>query len=357
MLKKIISFIKKRYKILLIIAVVTGIGLILIQRSKPSEPDQLFENPQYRNITKTLEVSGQIDAKKRARLRFLAGGKIVYLGVQEGDWVNAWQTIATIDQRDLQKRLERSLNTYMQQRWDWEDLQDDIKDEILDTSERRAVDKQQWNLDNTVIDVEIQDIAISQSVMSAPFAGIMVFQPITTSGVQVTSNDYFEVVDPQSLIFRAEINEEDIALVSSNQKTKIVLDAYLTEELNTSINRISYVSTQTASGNIFLVELPLIMEEFKQETNSTQEINRMILDKYRIGMNGDALIELESKENVLTIPLIATRVRDGKNFVDIKNQDGEIEEKLIEIGLETDEFIEVVSGLSDQDLVLIPSTL
>lgn len=357
MLKKITTFIKKRYKILLIIAAVAGFGLILIQRSKPSEPEQLFENPQYRDITKTLEVSGHVDAKKRARLRFLAGGKIVYLGAQEGDWVKTWQTIATIDQRDLQKRLERTLNTYMQQRWDWEDLQDDIKDEILDTSERRAVDKQQWNLDNTVIDVEIQDIAISQSVMSAPFAGIMVSQPVTTPGVQVTGNDYFEVVDPQSLIFRAEVNEEDIALVTNDQKAKIVLDAYLDEELEASISRISYISTQTSSGNIFLVELPLIKKAVTQESSSNQETGRMILDKYRIGMNGDALIELESKENALTIPLIATRVRDGKNFVDIKSSNGEIEERLIEVGLETDEFVEVLSGLTNQDLVLIPSTL
>ena len=357
MLKKIIDFIKKRYKILLIIAVVIGISLILIFRNKSSEPEQLFEHPQYRDITKTLEVSGQVDAKKRARLRFLTGGKVVYVGTQEGDWVSAWQTIATIDQRDLQKRLEKSLNMYMQQRWDWEDLQDDIKDEILDTTERRAVDKQQWNLDNTVIDVEIQDIAISQSVMSAPFAGIMVYQPITTAGVQVTGNDYFEVVDPQSLIFRAEINEEDIALVSNDQKAKVVLDAYLAEELETTINRISYVSTQTSSGNIFLVELPLIIEELSQTSNLPQERGRMILDKYRIGMNGDALIELESKSSVLTIPLIATRIRDGGSFVDVKNSEGEIEERRIETGLETNEYIEVLSGLSDHDLVLIPSTL
>jgi membrane fusion protein, macrolide-specific efflux system len=359
MLKKLINFIKNRYKLILAVLILAGIAVFFIVRSRPSQPEQVFETPQYRDIARTLEISGQVDAKRRARLRFLAGGKITYLGAQEGDWVRQWQTIASIDQRDLQKRLEKNLNLYMQQRWDWEDLQDNIKDEILDTSDRRYVDKQQWNLDNTVLDVEIQDIAISQASMSAPFAGILVYQPINSPHTQVTATDYFEIVDPQSLIFRAEINEEDIALASLNQPAKIVLDAYLNETLSTHINYISYVSAQTSGGNIFYVEFPLIVEEEFADTAdnptiSKQKADKNLLNKYRLGLNGEVLIELESKSNVLTIPLIATKFRDNEVFVDIKNDNDETEERKIETGLESDEYVEVISGISESDLVLIP---
>jgi hypothetical protein len=40
--------------------------------------------------------------------------------------------------------------------------------------------------------------------------------------------------------------------------------------------------------------------------------------------------------------------------VDIKTSDGEIKEKEIQVGLETNEYIEVLEGLSEQDLILIP---
>jgi multidrug efflux pump subunit AcrA (membrane-fusion protein) len=355
MINQIFNFIKTRYKIIIAAVVIIIFAVFFISRSQPSQPDQNFEHPQYRDITKTLEVSGRVDAKHRARLRFLAGGEVVYLGFQEGDWINKWQTIATIDQRDLQKRLERSLNLYMQQRWDWEDLQDEIKDEALNTSELRYVDKQQWTLDNTVIDVEIQDIAISQSVMSAPFSGILVHQPINTPHVQVTGNDYFEIVNPQSLVFKAEINEGDIALITLNQPARIILDAFLDEEISTKVNYISYVSTQSVGDNVFIVEFPLAEEGLMDNSLSNQNLGQNLLNKYRLGMSGDALIELETKTNVLTIPLIATKYRDGKVYVDIKTNDDQIEERRIEVGLETDEYAEVISGLSETDLVLIPS--
>lgn len=359
MLKKILVFIKKRAKLIMLLVLILGIVVVLLIKNKPEQPEQVFEHPQVRDISKTLEVSGRVDAKHRARLRFLTGGKIVYLGANEGDWVKKWQTIATIDQRDLQKRLEKSLNLYMQERWDWEETLDNTKDRTLDNSENRSVDQEQWDLDNKVIDVELQDIAVSQSVMSAPFAGILVYQPVNTTNTQVVATDYFEIVDPQSLIFRAEINEEDIALVAVNQSATVKLDAYLDEELPTAISYIAYVSAQTASGNVFYVEFPLVTTQLSDSPNSniSKEQAQQLLNKYRLGLNGDVNIILDSKTKVLTIPLVATKVRENNTFVDIKNDQGLIEEKQIQVGLETDEYVEVTSGLTETDLVLIPSTL
>ena len=117
-----------RWKVIIgLIILIAGGGWLYAQASSQPEEIQTI-TPEYRDLTKTLDLSGTVDAKKRARLRFLTGGKVVYLGAEEGDWVQAWQTIASIDARDLQKRLERSLNQYMQQRWDWEQLLDDTGD-------------------------------------------------------------------------------------------------------------------------------------------------------------------------------------------------------------------------------------
>ena len=357
MFSKIKTFLKNHYKKILILLGILGIIVLVFFQTKPQEPELIFENPQYRDITKTLEVSGAVDAKRKARLRFLAGGKIVYLGANEGDWVKKWQTLATIDQRDLEKRLEKSLNFYSQQRWDWEDLQDNIKDQSLNTADQRYVDKQQWNLDNTVLDVEIQDIAISQAVMSAPFAGILVHQPINATHIPITANEYFEIVDPQSLIFKAEVNEEDIALIRNSQPAEIILDAYLTEKIDSQINYISYISTQSTGGSIFIIEFPLVITNENSSINADPESQIALLNKYRLGMNGDALIELESKSNVLTIPMIATKAQDDKVFVSIKNSLDEVEEREVVLGLETEEYVEILSGLTADDLILIPSSL
>ncbi len=367
------QFLTHKWKILAGLVLVVATSWRLITQAQSKQPQIQTINPEYQDLVKTLDLTGVIDAKNKARMRFLAGGKIAYLGAKEGDWIKQWQTIATIDARDLQKRLEKNLNLYMQQRWDWEDLTDNIKDQSLNLSERRYVDKQQWNLDNSVIDVELQDIAISNSVMTAPFDGVLIYSPVSTTHTQVTATDFFELIDPESLIFRAEVNEEDISSIHLHQPASITLDAYLEEDLPASISYISYQSSQTSTGTVFVIEFPLIESEsvttdlvtnlsnkqlnINLETassnNKIRQNSAQLLEKYRLGMNGDAKIILEEKKDVLAIPLVATIYRDGKVFVEVL-EEGETKTKEIQVGLETDEHLEVLSGLSKDDLVVLP---
>lgn len=345
MFNPIIKFIKNKYKLLLVILIVVSIGgYFFWQRAQAEQQDLVFENPQTRDLVKTLDVSGIVDAQRKAQLRFITGGKITYLGAKRGEFVKKWQTIATIDQREHQKRLDKTLNNYLTERWNWEKTLDDTEDRWLPKDESRQIDQKQWRLENTVLDVEIQNIAISNTVMSAPFNGVLVHSPIDTANVQVLASDYFKLVDPTSLIFKAEVDEEDIAQLSLDQPSTITLDAFGDEALSSQVSYISYESAQTNSGTVFLVEFPL---------------NSGDLDKYRLGMNGDAQIELARKEDVLTVPIIATKERDGKFFIDVKTTDsqttsGQTKEQEIEVGLETDEYAEVTSGLSEQDEIVIP---
>lgn len=170
----------KRWKLIgLLLIVIIGGGYLINSKSKSNQKELTFAHPQFRSITKTLEVSGVVDAKERVRLRFLAGGKLTYLGAKEGDQIKKWQTIATIDQATLQKQLDQDLNNYLKERWDWEQTRDDYVENaqgenqpIPELSVRRTVDKAQWDLDNSVLNVEIRDIAIANTRLSSPINGI-----------------------------------------------------------------------------------------------------------------------------------------------------------------------------------------
>lgn len=299
-----------------------------------------FVSPTRENLVKTLEVSGAVDAKEKAALRFLAGGKVVYLGAKEGDAVKKWQTIAQIDARSLAKSQQKSLNLYSQERLDWDQQLDDVEDRTIDQAERRTVDSNQLDLANTVLDVEIAAITVSNTVMSSPIAGILVQTPTNVAGVQLGATDTFLIVNPETLIFRALVDEADIALVQANQNAAIELDAYQGETISSTVNYIAYQSNLTASGTVFAVEFPIASTEG--------------LAKYRLGMNGDVSIILEEKANALTIPLIATRERDGKTYVDVRTGAKTFEEREITTGLETDEQIEVLNGLIEADEIVLP---
>ena len=348
-LKKCLSMFKKRWKLLLILLVVIVILVAWLSgKQKNSQAALVFVKPEYKTLTKTLEISGVVDAKEKARLRFLTGGKLTYVGVKEGDRVKKWQTVAIIDQASLKKQLDQYLNLYLKERSDYEQFRDDniedgngVTQVVPELSTRRESDKAQWDLENTVLSVEIQDIAVKNAVLSSPINGIVTVAPMALAGMQLLATDYFEIVNPDTLVFKAIVDEVDIATVKTDQVAEIDLDAYPDQLIATHVSYIAFSSQQTSTGTVFLIELPL--------TNQPEAT------KLRIGMNGNATLTIDQKDNVLALPLATTREKDGKTLVDVKTTDGKYEEREIEVGLETDEEVEVIKGLSTQDEVLLPS--
>ena len=343
-LQNTLSWVKNLWKTKKWLVIITIIILLIIgnkfYQDKKNQPVLSFANPTIKTLTKTLDVSGIIDAKEKVSLRFATGGKVVYLGAKEGDSVKKWQTIATIDQRSALKTQEKYLNLYAKERLDWDQTQYDIEDgTTVDETQRRAIDKEQYDLSNTVLDVELNSIAISNGSMSSPFNGILIKSPTPVTGVQLLATDTFDIVNPETLVFKALVDEADISLVSQNQSAKIEIDAHPDETLETLVSYVSFQSVPSSSGTSFIVEFPCASSD---------------LTKYRLGMNGDVKIKLETRESALTIPLISIKERGDKTFVDVKTGKKTTEEREIEVGLETDDEIEVLSGLSETDEIVIP---
>lgn len=339
--KRVATGLRQRWKLALILTIIILGGLYYLYSSQQAaRPSITFVRPQFQDLTKTLEVSGVIDAQEKAALRFANGGRVVYIGAKEGAWVRKGQTIASIDQRELQSRLQQDLNAYTRQRWDWENTQDVTDYQVEDIGTRRSIDQQQTQLDDTVINVEIRQIAITNAYLTAPFAGVLVSSPLTVPGVHIAPNEAFELINPNTLLFKAAVDESDIGLVRVGQVGEISLDAYPNQPISASVSAISFKSQQASSGTAFVIDLPLLGED------------RM--SRYRLGMNGDVIINIETKKNVLTIPLDATRQRDGRTFVDVRTGEFTFEEREIQVGLETDDLIEVVSGLTTADEIVLP---
>ena len=343
-----LAFIKSRWKFVAGLVMVGGALIFWLTKNDSASQNKLvFVKPEWKDLTKTLELSGVIDAKEKVRLRFLTGGKLTYVGVKEGQPVKKWQTVASIDQKLLNKQLEQQLNLYMKQRWDYEQYRDDYLENTDNTNRvvpelkiRRDADKEQWDLENSVLNVEMQDIAVKEAVLTSPIEGIVTLMPAAVAGTQLTAADYFEIVNPKTFVFKAAVDELDIGQVKLDQTAKIEFDAFPNQVINSKVSYISFASQQTATDTVFIIELPLTGQSLD--------------DLLRLGMNGNATIDLETKKNVLVIPLDSTKQKDGKTFVDVRTTANKYEEREIVTGLQTEEETEVISGLSDQEEILLP---
>ncbi len=339
----VFGWIRRHWKLsLFIIVIIAGIGIWQYQKAKSAVPQLKFAKAEKTQLTETLSVSGVIDAKESANLRFATGGKLTYLGAQEGDVVKKGQTLARIDARTIQKQMQQSLNSYFIQRLTYDQDQADRANKTYTDALGRQQQQDQATLNNSVLSVEIQDITIQNSVLSTPIGGILVSSPASVTGTNLLATDMFQVINPQSLVFRATVDQADVSKVAKAQPGEVTLDAYPDQKLSTQVSYISYKSAQSSTGTVYIVEMPI-------QASGAADLNR-----YRLGMNGDASIILNQKDDVLAVPVGAIREKNGQTFVRVKTGANTATDREIKTGLETDSQIEVTSGLNQGDEVVVP---
>jgi macrolide-specific efflux system membrane fusion protein len=69
-----------------------------------------------------VQSSGKTKADTSAELKFQTSGKLAWVNVKEGDAVEAYQAIAGLDPREVQKTLEKALRDYSSERNDFEEM-------------------------------------------------------------------------------------------------------------------------------------------------------------------------------------------------------------------------------------------
>lgn len=331
---------RTRWVVLLIIIVALAAGFWW-WRSSQQQEEVSTVRPERRDLTQVIEFSGVTDATERTALRFAGGGKLTYVGAKEGDVVKKWQTLATIDGRTAQKNLEMDLNTFEAQRLEFENQMYTRKDVVREDSELRRIEQDQIALNQTVLGVEIQSLAIEETRLSSPFEGILISAPQAVVGTNVTPNDVYEIFNPTTMFFEAYVDEVDVSQVYVGQEAKLRLDAFRDEEFAGQVVKVAFRSaSSTSGGTVFPIQI-----QFDASVDQ---------NKLRLGLNGEVSLIIDERDQALSLPIEAVTSRDGKDFVSLQTGSGEPEEREVQTGLETDDYIEILSGVSETDEVILP---
>lgn len=295
-------------------------------------------------FTKTVTSSGKTKATRTVELKFQTSGKLTWVGVKEGDRVNAYQAIAKLDVREVQKNLEKALRDYSAQRNDFEELwrvtykgMKDPRDALTDTV-KRILEKNQWSLDKAVADVELKNLSVEYATLVTPIAGIVTQVDTPVAGVNITpATAVFEVVDPESILFEASVDEVDVGVVALGSEATVMLDAYPNTPFSGSISRVAYTAKASSGGaTVFPVEIAI--------ASSSSPL--------RIGLNGDVSIRTSTLPDALVVPAEAIRDEGDTWFVYKKTGSGYTKE-FVEIGDRSDSGVVIKSGLEEGDNVVI----
>jgi macrolide-specific efflux system membrane fusion protein len=338
-------FTKKNITIGVIVLIALFIGIGRVQAQKAKNPSVLntkkdtVVTPIVQNIKSDLTLAGSINASEIASLRFQNSGKLVWVGVKVGDRVKKYQAIASLDKEQLKKSLQTQFNNYRTNLSQFWDTQDKYKDMVISDTVQRILDRTQYSLDNTVINYEIADMAIKESTLTSPIAGVVtdVEQPLT--GTNITpATATFTIINPASIYFKSEIDQTEVTKIKIGQKATISIDAFPDTKFDSEITYISFTPVTGQSSTVYEIRFKLPVD------------NQNLL--YRLGMDGDALITLEEQNDVLTIPLDAVNDDNGKSYVWVKDGD-KLTKKYVTIGIENDTEVQIIEGLNSNDTVVI----
>lgn len=343
--KNVLNFIKTRWYILLILIV--GVGFYLNQQktAQAKKEKETTYSITRQDIRETLSLAGDIQADEHVILRFPTSGRLSWVGVKEGDIVKKYQTIANLDQRELRKKLQKSLLSYSQTRNTFDQAGSDnqrigdqpTNDLDLGDKMKRLLENSQYGLDSSVLDVELTNLSIEYSNLFTPIEGMVIRIDSKYAGVNITAAQAeFEIVNPKTLYFSFTADQTEITKLSEGMWGTLNMDSFPDQKKEGALYYISYTPKAGESGTVYEGRI---------------RISSDASSHFRLGMTGDVTFTLSQKRNVVVVmDKFVKSEADNKYVMRVKN--GKEEKVFIKTGLEADGFLEVLSGLEAGDVIV-----
>ena len=191
-----------------------------------------------------LVASGYVVAQRKAAVASKGTGRLVYLGVVEGDRVRAGQVIARIEDADVRAQLAQAQANVQVSRAELHDAERSLARErllgdsgfssqaSLDAAEARY-ERVRAGIVSAEAAVEGAQVALENTVVRAPFDGTVltknadvgeVVAPLAASAFSKSA--VVTIADLRSLQVEADVAESNLEATSPGQPCEVVLDAY-----------------------------------------------------------------------------------------------------------------------------------
>src|SRR5213083_1558631 len=191
-----------------------------------------------------LVASGYVVAQRKAAVASKGTGRLVYLGVVEGDRVRAGQVIARIEDADIKAQLAQAQANLDLSRAELRDAEHSLARErlLLDSafSSQASYDAAEARYQRVRASIAIaqatvqaEEVALENTVIRAPFDGTVlsknadvgeVVAPLAASAFSKSA--VVTIADLRSLEVEADVAEANLESVAPGQLCEIVLDAY-----------------------------------------------------------------------------------------------------------------------------------
>lgn len=335
----------KRFWLLFLIGFVVGGAIVFFTTSANAKKAESNKYTVKRDdLTEVISLSGQVDAKEKVSLRFQTSGLLAWVGVKEGDTVKKYQSLASLDRKDLQNRMSQLLNTYSKTRNDFDQANaDNTNSDLADMTDearataKRSLNKYQMDLNNSVLYVESQSLALRYATLWTPIEGVVTNIEAPLAGQNITpASATFEVINPKTWYFSATADQTEVVSFVTGMEGKMTLDSFPDKEFSAIVESISIVPKSGESGTVYEIKIEVDIAE--------------MIDKIRYGMTGDVSFVLKDIKDVLVVPESYLKKTDGKYFVSVM-ENGKMIKKEVDTSNSVEGMVEITGGLNEKDVI------
>jgi RND family efflux transporter MFP subunit len=306
----------------------------------------------------SLTASGYVVAQRKAAIASKGTGRLVYLGVVEGDQVKKNQIIGRLEDNDIKAQLLQAKANLQLQEADLTDAQNTFNRQkdlfSKGLASQQDFDQADANLKRILASIEVakagvqaSEVALENTLIRAPFDGTVltknaeVGEIVAPFGGSTTSKTaVVTIADMKSLLVETDVSESNIEKIKPDQNCEIFLDAYPEKSYQGYVFKI--VPTADRSKATVLVKVGFknydsrVLPEMSAKVNFyTQKIDEKLVDQ----------------KPVLVIPGSAVRSENGKAYVfTVENNKAKSVE--VELGQKFGDFVEIKSGLNNGDQVI-----
>ena len=369
---------KKVFKWVAALVILAGLGWYGYQKMQPkNEATFITEEVKRGKIAQTVSATGEISATNLVDVGAQVSGQIKKMHVKIGDVVKEGDLIAEIDnvtQVNEVNTRKAQLQTYQAQlesaqvalkiaqrkysRYKSLASADAVSKEEFEATEdslatnRAKIKELQSSIRQTQIAINTAEKDLGYTRITAPSAGtvvsLVVEQGQTINSSQ-TSPTVVLIADLTSMTNKMQIAEGDATKVKAGQTVNFTIlsepDTPISAKLDsidpglTTMSQGSYSkSTDTTSNAIYY---------YARATVPNPE------GKLAIGMTTQNTVEIASADNVLMVPTVAIKTKDGKKFVRVLEANNQAVDREIQTGLKDSMNTEVKSGLNEGEKVVM----
>ena len=296
-----------------------------VAKPKPKAPLVKVEELKFTPISKSIKLTGTVEAKVMTTVVAPSDGYIEQLNVQENQFVKKEKVLAVIASQERTSLVSQTKNKV-----------DELKSQLDKTTPNSAEYLQlSSQLEQAKKELEYADKLFLGIPVISPLSGT-VTQKFIESGSAVSSKqNLFTIIDFSSLIIKSSVSEDLFSKIKLGDKLKVKFNAIPEKEFAAKVT-LKYQQIDPETRN-FPVELKLI--------NNSKDITP--------GMMAELELITDKKDKALTVP----------NDVFIVNQKGEklvyvikdtvAHQKIVTTGISNEKVTEVISGLNEGEKIVV----